>query len=84
MLHAPAPNPTTGRSVVRYDLAVAGPVRLTVHDLLGREVAVVAEGHRVAGAHRASLEASALAPGLYLLRLDAPDGAHTTRLTLAR
>lgn len=84
VLHAPAPNPTTGRSVVRYDLAVAGPVRLTVHDLLGREVAVVAEGHRVAGAHRASLEASALAPGLYLLRLDAPDGAQTTRLTLAR
>ena len=40
-------------------------------DVLGRRVALVEEGARAAGSHRATLNASALAPGLYLVRLTA-------------
>src|SRR5690606_14400708 len=48
-LHAPAPNPAAGRVVVRYDVAKAGRVRVTVYDLLGREVAMLVDGAVAAG-----------------------------------
>ncbi len=43
-LDAVFPNPTTGRATVRYTLAAAGDVRLEAYDVLGRRVAVLAEG----------------------------------------
>ena len=43
-LDAPRSNPSRGVSVVGYGLAEAGSVRLSVFDLLGREVSVVASG----------------------------------------
>ncbi|MBE0644513.1 MAG: T9SS type A sorting domain-containing protein [Bacteroidetes bacterium] len=73
------PNPLTDGATVRYDIPVAGEVALTVHDLLGRRVAQLAEGWRSAGSHHAFLRPASLAPGTYLLRLIAA-GTQTTRL----
>jgi hypothetical protein len=70
-LYPPSPNPMTGAATLRYDLPTAGRVRLAVYDALGREVAVLVDGDRPAGAHEAALNASALAPGTYVVRLAA-------------
>ncbi|HEX8387033.1 MAG TPA: hypothetical protein VF576_12660, partial [Rubricoccaceae bacterium] len=43
-LGAPFPNPAGGRVTLPYTVAAAGPVRLRVVDVLGRTVAVVADG----------------------------------------
>jgi hypothetical protein len=69
---------------VAFRLPEAGPVRLAVYDALGREVAVVAEGWRAAGAHEAALDAAALPAGVYLARLTAGARTATRRLTVAR
>ncbi len=63
------PNPFSSTATVSYELARPGPVRLVVYDALGRAVATLFEGNRPAGSHRAVFDASALPPGLYLLRL---------------
>ena len=71
-LHAPVPNPASGAMAVAYTLSAAGPVHLSVHDALGRRVAVLASGARMeAGSYTARFDASALAPGVYVVRLEA-------------
>ncbi len=79
-----AGSPVSGTTAVRYALATAGNVRLAVYDVLGREVAVLAEGARTAGENVATLEAGRLATGAYVLRLQAGDAAVTRLVTVAR
>ena len=78
------PNPAAGAAEVRFTLDAAGPARLSVYDALGREVALLAEGEREAGDHRAALDTAVLAPGVYLVRLMTGDAATTTQLTVVR
>ena len=87
-LSAPRPNPSHGAVVVPFALPGEADVWLTIHDALGREVSVLAEGARRAGGHAARLEAGALASGVYVVRLvvDGPEGreARVQRLTVVR
>ena len=78
------PNPATARLSVRYTLPEAGRVRLVLVDVLGREVAVVADGAQPPGPAAASLDASRLPAGLYVLRLTAGTAAAALRVTVAR
>jgi hypothetical protein len=79
-----SPNPFAGRTTLRFALPEAGPVRLTVFDALGREVARVVDEARAAGPHAVTLDAGALPSGTYLVRLEAGGRVLTQRLTLAR
>jgi hypothetical protein len=78
------PNPLTHGATVRYDLPEAGEVTLTVHDMLGRRVATLADGHRSAGTHHAAFHARGLPPGTYLLRLTTAEGSMTRLISLIR
>ena len=79
-----APNPTRGRSVLRYALPERADVRVEVLDVLGRQVAVLAEGDRPAGWHSVTFDGSGLPSGVYVVRLQAGGRAVAQRLTLAR
>ncbi len=83
-LMAPAPNPAAAQSRIAFSLATAGPARLAVYDVLGREVAVLADGEMAEGAHTASLDARSLASGTYVVRLNAGAEAATRQLTVVR
>jgi hypothetical protein len=84
VLLTPAPNPSSGRVALRFGLAEAGRVRLAVYDALGREVAVLVDGVREAGSHDVPFDASALAPGTYVVRLLAGGSLEARRFTLTR
>ena len=68
-----APNPVRSEAVVTLELARPSAVRLSVVDVLGREVAVLAADPRAAGVLRLPWSAAGLAPGAYRLVL-AADG----------
>ena len=71
-LGVPHPNPVGGTAAaVPFALDRPSDVRLSVVDVLGREVAVLAEGTWPAGTHAATLASGRLAPGVYLARLTA-------------
>jgi hypothetical protein len=76
------PNPLTEAVTLSYALPEAGPVRLAVYDLLGREVAVLADGMQPMGRHEARLDG--LAAGVYVVRMEAGDGEEllTRRVTV--
>ncbi|MEP0545439.1 MAG: choice-of-anchor B family protein [Rhodothermales bacterium] len=75
------PNPSRAGATVRFDLAEPGPMRAAVYDVLGREVMVLAEGDRSAGAHTLGWDATALPPGAYFLRIEAGETTQTIQLS---
>ncbi|MCZ7557795.1 MAG: T9SS type A sorting domain-containing protein [Bacteroidia bacterium] len=82
---APAwPNPFTTETMLTYELGNARTIRLSVHDMLGREVAVLAEGWRVAGRHTVVFRAQDLPSGMFFARLQAGGSVETKMLLRAR
>ena len=80
----PAPHPATGAVRLGFVLETAADVRLSVVDVLGREVATVLDGPRAAGRHDVRVETGRLAPGTYLVRAATEAGVVTLPLTVAR
>lgn len=80
----PQPNPSVGAVVVPIRLASAQQVRAVVYDVLGRQVAVVADGDLPAGDSVVRADVSGLAPGVYVLRIEGASFATSRRLTVAR
>jgi hypothetical protein len=81
---AVAPNPFAGRTTLSFAVAEATEARLSVYDVLGREVAVLVDGYVEAGTHQATFEARDLAAGTYVYRLVVGGAVQTGRLTLTR
>jgi hypothetical protein len=82
-LQAPAPNPAGGQVAVRFSLPETGAARLAVYDALGREVVELVDEDLPAGAHSVLFDAGGLAPGVYVLRVEA-DGAAVARRMAVR
>jgi hypothetical protein len=78
------PNPLSQRAEIRYTLATSTEVRLEVFDVLGRRVALLADGRQPAGAHRAAFDASGLPAGVYVYRLASAGAVATGRLVVNR
>src|SRR5690606_35493415 len=76
------PNPTRGGVLVWF--TAEGPARLTLHDALGRRVAVVYEGAGTGAAREVRVDTATLAPGVYVLRLAANGDVLTRELTVVR
>jgi hypothetical protein len=83
-LRPPAPNPARGAVRLTADLAAPADLRLEVFDVLGRRVAVVAEGPAPAGRSAWDWDAGGLPAGVYVVRLTAGEAVRTRRLTVAR
>jgi hypothetical protein len=71
-LSALAPNPARGHALLSYVLPRTSAIRLSLFDIRGREVALLWQGERSAGAHHEILDSSHIASGIYFLRLNAP------------
>jgi hypothetical protein len=75
-LHQNYPNPFNPTTTIRFDVSVSGNVSLKVYDVLGREVAVLADEYlragsyeRVFNARLAGGEVRELASGMYIYSL---------------
>jgi hypothetical protein len=65
-----SPNPWTHSTSLRFRLPAAGPVRLSVYDLAGREELRLVDGVMPAGDHAIPLVNRKLGAGLHLYRLE--------------
>ncbi|MBL0174454.1 MAG: aryl-sulfate sulfotransferase [Ignavibacteria bacterium] len=84
-IDVPQPHPVRSSATVRIQLAAEGPVLLTLHDVLGRSVATLADNARMdAGSHVVSFALPQLPRGMYLLRLAAGGATATREILLAR
>lgn len=78
------PNPFNPQTVVSYQLPIAAHVTLKVYDILGREVATLVNEQKSRGRYDAVWDASGMASGVYLYRLQAGTYTATKRLLLLR
>ena len=79
------PNPFNGSTQISYRLAAPGPVRLAIYNVLGQPVRTLVDESQTAGFYQVSWDArdhrgSAVAAGVYLMRLHYPSGVRTRRL----
>ena len=78
------PNPVGRSTVVHVRMLEAAPVRVAAYDALGREAAVLHEGPLPAGTTALPLDASRLAPGVYVVRAVGRTWSTATRLVVAQ
>jgi|GEM_PF-511459 len=78
------PNPTNGQIEVPVTLVRPIHASLTIHDIRGVQVAVVAEGTVQSGTTTFRYDGSALPPGLYVVKLTTADGYFTRMVTIVR
>jgi hypothetical protein len=64
----PAPNPFGERATIGVSLPSAATLRIALMDVLGREVAVLADGPREAGRHDVTVDGALLPAGVYVAR----------------
>jgi hypothetical protein len=69
-LHQNTPNPFNPSTTIEFSLDHAAAARLAVFDLMGRTVAVLADGNFSAGSHSVTFNASDLSSGVYVYRLE--------------
>ncbi|MBK8229745.1 MAG: hypothetical protein IPK72_03975 [Candidatus Eisenbacteria bacterium] len=78
------PNPVIDEAEFRLTLPMSGPVRLSLHDVSGREMALLQAGILPAGGHVVTWARRELPAGAYYYRLDSAAGRAAGRLVLAR
>ncbi len=80
------PNPFNPSTVIAFQVGTQdlASLRLTVYDMLGREVAVLIDGPMPAGAHRVTFDASNLSSGVYIYRLQSAQGVLTRKMVLIK
>ena len=78
-----SPNPSRGTILIRYHLTKDGPVRLSIQDILGREILTLVNANSLAsGDHEVAIPASALLPGIYFYRLESEGQVLSKRLVV--
>jgi hypothetical protein len=78
------PNPFNPAATIAYALPAGGKVTLNVYDISGRLVRNLVDGYRAGGRHEAIFDASGLASGVYIYRLEAGEFAANGKLILMK
>jgi hypothetical protein len=84
-LNSAFPNPFNATTSMFFSLSRPGSVRVTIYDLLGNEVAVLADSYlNHPGIQKVVWDASRAAPGIYFCRLVSGSQMASTRLLLIK
>ncbi len=78
------PNPFNPGTVIRYALAQTAEASLEVYNLRGQRVAELYHGLQDSGEHQALFDGSALASGIYIVRLQAGERVAQQKITLLK
>lgn len=78
------PNPFNPTTNIRFDIAKAGMVKLSVYDLTGRKVADLVSENLNAGKHTVDFNASNVSSGVYFYRIETPDYTSIRKMMLIK
>lgn len=78
------PAPFNPRTVIEYELPTSSFVRLSVHNLLGEEIAVLVDDRKEAGRHRVDFDGSNRPSGVYLYTLKVGTNVLRKKMVLVR
>jgi hypothetical protein len=78
------PNPFNPTTNIKYSIPSEMQVSLKVYDILGREVASLVNEKQVGGSYQVNFDASKLASGVYIYRLDAGTFVQSKKMILIK
>lgn len=78
------PNPFNPQTTIEYTLSSAEHVRLSVYDLLGRQVSTIVDALQASGTYRVRWNASGCSSGMYFYRLSDGTRVQTKSMLLVR
>jgi hypothetical protein len=78
------PNPFNPSTTIKFELPEAADVQMEVFDLTGRKVATLVQERRNAGYHQVNFNASRLASGMYILRMQTAGKTFVKKMTLLK
>jgi photosystem II stability/assembly factor-like uncharacterized protein len=78
------PNPFNPSTKISFSLPQANNVKLVVYDLQGKEVATLVNSYMNAGNHSVEFNASSLASGVYLYRIEAGSFTAAKKMILVK
>ena len=78
------PNPFNPSTTIKYSVAQDGLVKLAVYNLLGEEVTTLVNATQKAGRYEVVFDASKLASGVYVYRIETPKFVSAKKLMLMK
>ena len=78
------PNPFNPNTIIRYQIPQRSRVRITVHDILGREIATLVDEIQEAGSHEQTFNASHLSNGVYFYSLSGAGKVQIRKMVLLK
>lgn len=83
------PNPFNANTIIRFSIPSAQQVKLTVYDLLGRQIKLLGNGLMTAGSHEVLWDGTSdlgttTTSGIYFYRLETANKTFTNRMTLLK
>ncbi len=78
------PNPFNNATTISYALPTAGHVEINIYNLLGEIVATPVNHHKPAGKYNYHFDASALASGIYLCRMNTGGQLKLSKMILVK
>ncbi|UCC79266.1 MAG: T9SS type A sorting domain-containing protein [Candidatus Zixiibacteriota bacterium] len=83
-LHQNYPNPFNANTTISFTLSDPQNVVLSIYDLLGRKVSVLADGYYDPGIHNITFDAGDLTSGIYFYNLKVKDISETKSMILLK
>lgn len=78
------PNPFDGKATVSFSTGSQGNVTMSLYDVYGSVVKVIDAGALSSGNHELELSAAGLAPGMYILKVQASGEVFTKKVSIGR
>ncbi len=78
------PNPFNPYTTIKFDVPVAGLIKLSVYDILGREIEVLANENLTAGSYSVNWNASNYPSGIYFYRMETREFSETKKMILIK
>ena len=78
------PNPFNPVTNIKFTIPASGLVKIAVYDVMGREVAVIANKEMTPGSYTADFDASQLSSGIYFYKLTSGSFTDTKKMMLVK
>jgi len=78
------PNPFNPLTTIRYKLPKASHVTLEIYDLIGQKLSTIQDTYQNAGYHKANVNASQLASGIYLYKIQVGDFQEVKKMVVIK
>ncbi|MDP4173318.1 MAG: T9SS type A sorting domain-containing protein, partial [Bacteroidota bacterium] len=78
------PNPFNPSTTIKYSIPVSGNIKLSVYNILGKEVLTLVNGYKEVGTYLVQLNASSLPSGIYVYSIQSGQYRESKKMTILK